>query len=117
MAGVVGAFYAPFFGYLNPSQFDIWVSFQVLVWVLLGGSGTVIGAIVGTAILWVFPVAVRLDPALTLVLYGVLVIVVMVAYRRGLLGLIESVLAVTRSALSRKVLRAFGRREPSTKPD
>ncbi|HEY0296620.1 MAG TPA: branched-chain amino acid ABC transporter permease [Bordetella sp.] len=54
LAGVAGAFYAHYIGYIVPDQFIPLVTFYVWMAVIMGGSGRVSGAVVGSAILMFF---------------------------------------------------------------
>ncbi len=47
MAGLAGALYVPQVGIINPSEFAPLNSLEVVVWVALGGRGTLTGAVVG----------------------------------------------------------------------
>ena len=47
MAGVAGALYVPQVGIINPGEFAPANSIEIVVWVALGGRGTLIGAIMG----------------------------------------------------------------------
>ncbi len=47
MAGLAGALYVPQIGIINPSEFAPLNSLEVVVWVALGGRGTLTGAVVG----------------------------------------------------------------------
>jgi urea transport system permease protein len=47
MAGVGGALYVPQVGIINPSEFAPAISIEIVVWVAVGGRGTLYGAIVG----------------------------------------------------------------------
>jgi urea transport system permease protein len=47
MAGLAGALYVPQVGIINPSEFAPLNSLEVVVWVALGGRGTLVGAVVG----------------------------------------------------------------------
>ncbi len=54
LAGLAGAFYAHYIGYLSPDQFLPLVTFYVWVAMVLGGTGRIGGAVVGTAALILF---------------------------------------------------------------
>lgn len=54
LAGVAGAFYAHYIGYIVPDQFVPLVTFQVWMAVIMGGAGRVSGAVVGAAVLMLF---------------------------------------------------------------
>lgn len=47
MAGVAGALYVPQVGIINPSEFTPANSIEVVVWVAVGGRGTLYGAVIG----------------------------------------------------------------------
>jgi len=50
MAGVAGALYVPQVGIINPSEFTPANSIEVVIWVAVGGRGTLVGATVGAII-------------------------------------------------------------------
>ncbi len=47
MAGVAGALYVPQVGIINPGEFAPANSIEIVIWVAVGGRGTLVGAIVG----------------------------------------------------------------------
>lgn len=47
MAGLAGALYVPQVGIINPSEFQPANSIEVVIWVAVGGRGTLVGAAVG----------------------------------------------------------------------
>ena len=47
MAGVAGAIYVPQVGIINPSEFAPGNSIEAVIWVAVGGRGTLVGAAVG----------------------------------------------------------------------
>jgi urea transport system permease protein len=47
MAGVAGALYVPQVGIINPSEFAPAASIEVVIWVAVGGRGTLHGAVLG----------------------------------------------------------------------
>lgn len=47
MAGVAGALYVPQVGIINPSEFAPGNSIEAVIWVAVGGRGTLIGAVLG----------------------------------------------------------------------
>ena len=50
MAGVAGALYVPQVGIINPSEFSPASSIEAVLWVAVGGRGTLTGAILGAVI-------------------------------------------------------------------
>ena len=51
MAGVAGALYVPQVGIINPSEFDPANSIEAVIWVAVGGRGTLIGAALGAVVI------------------------------------------------------------------
>jgi len=47
MAGIAGALYVPQVGIINPSEFAPGNSIEAVIWVAVGGRGTLIGAVLG----------------------------------------------------------------------
>lgn len=51
LAGVAGALYVPQVGIINPSEFAPANSIEIVIWVAVGGRGTLIGAIIGAILI------------------------------------------------------------------
>ncbi len=54
LAGVAGAVYAHYIGYISPEQFLPLITFQIWMAIIMGGVGRISGALVGSAILMLF---------------------------------------------------------------
>ncbi len=50
LAGIAGALYVPQVGIINPSEFDPINSIEVVIWVAIGGRGTLYGAVAGAVL-------------------------------------------------------------------
>jgi urea transport system permease protein len=50
MAGLAGALYVPQVGIINPSEFNPANSIEMVIWVAVGGRGTLVGAALGAVI-------------------------------------------------------------------
>jgi branched-chain amino acid transport system permease protein len=87
LAGLAGALYAVHNGYVSPDMLGVTLSTQVLLWVLLGGRGVLIGAIVGALLLnYVsFQLNGSLSTAWQIVL-GLIIVVGATALPRGVLS-------------------------------
>jgi urea transport system permease protein len=48
MAGIAGALYVPQVGIINPSEFEPGNSIEAVIWVAVGGRGTLTGAVIGS---------------------------------------------------------------------
>ena len=50
LAGVAGALYVPQVGIINPSEFHPANSIEAVIWVAIGGRGTLVGAVIGAVL-------------------------------------------------------------------
>src|SRR5436305_3505653 len=50
MAGIAGALYVPQVGIINPSEFSPGNSIEAVIWVAVGGRGTLTGAVLGAVL-------------------------------------------------------------------
>ncbi len=85
-AGIAGALYAHFVRYISADQFGVNESFAILTMVALGGTGSIIGPIVGAVILMVFPELFRFLEEYRMVLYGLILISIMMFKPEGIAG-------------------------------
>lgn len=90
-AGVAGGLYAHQYGYLSPSNFNFMKSFDAVVIIVLGGLGSVSGAILAAIALAILPEALRPLQQWTgfdfrMIFYSLILILFMVFRPNGLLG-------------------------------
>ncbi len=85
-AGVAGGLFAHYNSYLHPNSFTFLKSIEVIAMVVLGGMGSVTGAILAAIVLTVLPEALRSAQELRMVIYSVMLIVLMITRPQGLLG-------------------------------
>jgi branched-chain amino acid transport system permease protein len=84
MLGVTGAFYAHSNGFISPSTFAFGhVDVRVLVLLAFGGLGTLLGPVVGTVVFAVLDELLVDSGQLRTVLYGLLIIVLFLGFKRG----------------------------------
>src|SRR5262245_13468691 len=89
-AGVGGALYAVAVSFVAPESFPLLLSFSFLAAIVIGGLGTVAGALFGALFIEFVPqLAGDVNQALTGVLYGVALIVVMYLLPGGAAGLLR----------------------------
>jgi branched-chain amino acid transport system permease protein len=90
ISGVAGSAYALIFSYAGASFASILYSIYPLLWTLLGGTGTVLGPLVGTLVMtYVVDVASGLTTAYLLVVGAALVVVILWA-PAGLVGAVRA---------------------------
>jgi urea transport system permease protein len=87
LAGIAGALYVPQVGIINPSEFQPLNSIELVVWVALGGRGTLYGAALGAGVVnYAKTVLTGALPEVWLFALGALFILVTVALPKGLVG-------------------------------
>jgi branched-chain amino acid transport system permease protein len=86
-AGIAGSLYAHHARYLNPNDFTFNKSIEILIMVVVGGLGSLPGAVIGAIIIVVMPEFLRSSGELRLILFGLLVVVLMGVSRGGIAGL------------------------------
>jgi urea transport system permease protein len=88
MAGIAGALYVPQVGIINPSEFAPGNSIEAVIWVAVGGRGTLVGAILGAILVnfgktWLTGAF----PEIWLYALGAMFIFVTLFLPRGVMGL------------------------------
>lgn len=86
IGGLAGAVFAAKQGTITPDSFDFILSVMVLAMVVLGGLGSVVGAMVGAAVLGTLPELLRGFEQYRMLLFGLVMIVIMRVRPQGLLG-------------------------------
>ena len=85
-AGVGGALYAVYAGFISPRNFDLLTSLNIWLMVAFGGRGTIAGPLIGTVILAPMPFMLQQYDTLKDVIYGSLIILVIVTLPAGIYG-------------------------------
>ena len=93
IAGVAGALYVPQVGIINPSEFAPANSIEMVIWVAVGGRGTLVGAALGAVLVnfaktWLTGTF----PEIWLFALGGLFIFVTLFLPKGIMGLIHGIL-------------------------
>ena len=88
-AGVAGALYGSYIAYISPDQFSGAQAVLLFTMLVVGGSGRIAGAALGTLMLSALPEALRVTGEWYLVIYGCLVIAFIVLVPSGLVGLLQ----------------------------
>ena len=96
-AGVAGALYALAVGLISPENFGIMLSIQYLVMIVVGGAGSIYGAILGAVFMTLLPEAIRnakhvlpesmaISGYFQMIIYGLTMLAFIVFEPRGLYG-------------------------------
>ncbi|HAD27174.1 MAG TPA: branched-chain amino acid ABC transporter permease, partial [Rhodobacteraceae bacterium] len=92
LAGLSGALYAYYFGFVEVQYFNAFLSIFVLLYVLIGGTQTAWGPLIGATFFTLIPEALRMGEDWRFLIFGVLIVVMMIIRPEGI---------VTRDALDR----------------
>jgi urea transport system permease protein len=107
LAGIAGALYVPQVGIINPGEFAPANSIEVVVWVAVGGRGTLVGPVIGAVLVnyakTYFTAAL---PDIWLFALGGLFIAVTLFLPKGIVGTIAALRSRRRSALQPAADRA-----------
>lgn len=91
MAGLAGALFVPVVGIISPAMVGIVPSIEMVIWVALGGRGTLAGAVLGTILVNYAKTGLsEAYPSGWLYLQGLLFVVVMAFAPKGLAGIARS---------------------------
>ncbi|MES2308238.1 MAG: branched-chain amino acid ABC transporter permease [Verrucomicrobiota bacterium] len=89
-AAIAGVFYTAHIGFLNPESSAFEISVLVLAMVILGGLGSIPGALLGSFLLYYIPTILRdYFPTIAdyrLLLFGTIMVIMMLVRPQGLLG-------------------------------
>jgi urea transport system permease protein len=89
LAGIAGALYVPQVGIINPGEFAPINSIEVVIWVAVGGRGTLYGAVIGALVVnYAKTVLTDALPEAWLYVLGALFVVVTLFLPRGVVGLL-----------------------------
>jgi branched-chain amino acid transport system permease protein len=84
-AGMAGTLYAAKMTIISPESFSFWESVQLFLMVILGGSGSIPGVIVGAAIVVLMPELFRDFASARMLFFGLVMMIMMVVRPQGLL--------------------------------
>ena len=90
LAGIAGALYVPQVGIINPNEFQPLNSIELVVWVAVGGRGTLYGAALGAAIVNYAKSTLTVAlPEVWLFVLGALFVLVTIVLPKGFVGLVS----------------------------
>ena len=107
LAGIAGALYVPQVGIINPSEFAPINSIEVVIWVAVGGRGTLYGAAAGAVLVnYAKTYFTGALPEVWLYALGALFVLVTLFLPRGLIGLLPPAASGEMSGRARVERRA-----------
>jgi branched-chain amino acid transport system permease protein len=94
-----GALYANLFGYINPSTFNLDMSFNFLVMLMVGGIGSIGGNVIGAILVTVLPELLRFLQNYYWLIFSVIVLIFVIWQPNGLAALFENIYKAVKSKL------------------
>lgn len=85
-AGIAGGLYAHNFYIIQPSNFGFLKSFDILIFVVLGGLGSMSGAVIAAVLLTIVSTFLQDYPETRMIIYSLVLIIMMIYRPQGLLG-------------------------------
>jgi branched-chain amino acid transport system permease protein len=86
IAGVAGVFFAAKYTFVSPESFNFFESVRILTMVVLGGMGSLFGAILGAFLLTILPEMLRGLDLYRMLIFGAVLVLMMIVRPQGLLG-------------------------------
>lgn len=103
LAGIAGALYTPQVGIINPGEFSPLNSIELVVWVAVGGRGTLVGAVVGAIVVnFAKTFFTGFAPEVWLFFLGGLFIFVTIFLPQGIVGLVKNIAEKKQLGFNRK---------------
>lgn len=90
LAGMAGVLFGHYTSFLSTNDFQFIRSFEIIIMIVLGGMGSLTGAVLGAIVITIMPELLRYMPGdlsrYRLVVYSALLIVIMLTRPQGILG-------------------------------
>jgi urea transport system permease protein len=117
LAGVAGALYVPQVGIITPAKIGVLPSIEMIIWVAVGGRGTLLGPVVGAiGVNWLQSVLTTNYPDLWLLVLGGLFVAVVLFIPDGVVGTAQKLIARLRRPAGAGV-RQTGRPDEGQRPE
>jgi branched-chain amino acid transport system permease protein len=94
-AAVGGAMFATSYNYISPDSFSLSQTVLILAMLLIGGEGSIAGAVVGAVILTYLPEFLRFAHSYYMLIYGLLILVITLWLPGGVVGYFRRLWSIT----------------------
>ena len=117
LAGLAGALYVPQVGIITPAKIGVLPSIEMIIWVAVGGRGTLLGPVVGAlGVNWLQSLLTTHYPDLWLLVLGGLFVGVVLFFPDGVVGTAQKLIANIRPG-ARAGARQTGRPDEDPRPE
>jgi len=89
-AGLAGAIYAHYQSFINPEIFGVAQSLDAILAVIIGGSGTIAGPVIGAFFVVFLPEYLRFADSFRRIIYGLVLVLATIFMPRGIVGVAKS---------------------------
>jgi branched-chain amino acid transport system permease protein len=83
-AGIAGAFHAHFMRIAGPSNLDLFLSFQAIIWTVFGGITSIYGPVVGVFTMYPLMEFLRVVPEIRMLIFAGIVVVILLFMPEGI---------------------------------
>ena len=83
-AGIAGAFHAHFMRIAGPSDLNLFLSFQVIIWTVFGGITSIYGPVVGVFIIYPLMEFLRILPEVRMLIFAAIVVIILLFMPEGI---------------------------------
>jgi branched-chain amino acid transport system permease protein len=119
-AGIAGGMYTLFQSFVSPDALDVTLLVLLLSMLVVGGSGSIPGVVIGVVLMGVFPEILRFAPPRLLVwqefVYGLIIVLAIMFMPRGVWGIVQA-RAQRKTSLAVKHELMEGNKEAQRYPD
>lgn len=85
-AGIAGGLYSHNFYIIQPGNFGFFKSFDILIYVVLGGLGSLSGSVIAAVLLTIISTFLQEYPETRMIIYSLVLVIVMLYRPQGLMG-------------------------------
>jgi len=89
LGGLAGCLYAHFSKYINPVPFSGEYSMNAILAVIMGGSGTIAGPVIGSFLLNFLPEYLRIAESFRVIIYGLMLILITIFMPKGIIYAVQ----------------------------
>jgi branched-chain amino acid transport system permease protein len=90
--GLAGAFFAPYMKFINPTTFGGDYSMNAILAIIIGGSGTITGPVIGSFLMNFLPEYLRIVESMRMIIYGLLLILITIFLPKGIVGIYQTMM-------------------------
>jgi branched-chain amino acid transport system permease protein len=111
LASLAGSLYAHYLTFISPGSFSIFFSIQLVTMVLIGGMGSLWGAVLGASFLTLLPEVLHVVKEYNVLIYGLILMGVLIFYPQGLFPGIQEMIRKRKTAPDEFSQKSFGVRK------